>query len=235
MNIIFISLFLLTLIVLIASLVKPGRRKDGTPYRRRDLSIGFGFFAVLFLVLIGITSPNTRQVTNVSTIKVASNTVQPQVKAASITKKTVTATQPIPYTTSTEQDSSLAKGSTEIKTKGVNGLQTQTFSVTYTNGSESSRVLVSTVITTQPVNEVIENGTYVAPVSKVASPAPNSSPAPTPTPSPPPLSCHPLTNGGKCYEPGEYCRNTDHGISGLAGDGEAIICSDNNGWRWEPH
>jgi hypothetical protein len=46
--------------------------------------------------------------------------------------------------------------------------------------------------------------------------------------------CYPLTNGGKCYEPGEYCRNSDHGVHGVAGDGKAIVCEDNNGWRWEP-
>ncbi len=74
-------------------------------------------------------------------------------------------------------------------------------------------------------------------------PAPSSPahPAPPPTtaapPAPPPTtaaSCHPLTNSGKCYEPGEFCRNSDHGVTGLAGDGETIKCEDNNGWRWEP-
>lgn len=49
-----------------------------------------------------------------------------------------------------------------------------------------------------------------------------------------PASCHPLTNGGNCYEPGEYCRDADQGASGVAGDGEAITCEDNDGWRWEP-
>ena len=53
-------------------------------------------------------------------------------------------------------------------------------------------------------------------------------------PSPTPTGCHPLTNSGNCYEPGEYCRDADHGASGVAGDGEAITCQDNNGWRWEP-
>jgi hypothetical protein len=43
-----------------------------------------------------------------------------------------------------------------------------------------------------------------------------------------------LTNSGKCYEPGEFCRNSDHGVSGVAGNGEKIRCEDNNGWRWEP-
>jgi hypothetical protein len=43
----------------------------------------------------------------------------------------------------------------------------------------------------------------------------------------------PLSNEGSCYQPGEYCRDYDHGTSGVAGDGEAITCEDNDGWRWE--
>jgi hypothetical protein len=37
-----------------------------------------------------------------------------------------------------------------------------------------------------------------------------------------------------CYEPGEFCPHADAGMSGIAGNGEAIICEDNNGLRWEP-
>jgi hypothetical protein len=48
------------------------------------------------------------------------------------------------------------------------------------------------------------------------------------------VSCYPLTSGGNCYEPGEFCRKGDHGAHGIAGDGKAIVCEDNNGWRWEP-
>lgn len=60
-------------------------------------------------------------------------------------------------------------------------------------------------------------------------------PAATPTTAPAaPAGCHPLSNAGHCYGPGEFCRNSDHGASGVAGDGEAIICEDNDGWRWEP-
>jgi hypothetical protein len=49
-----------------------------------------------------------------------------------------------------------------------------------------------------------------------------------------PSGCYPLSNKGTCYEPGERCRNSDHGASGVAGDGESIQCADNDGWRWEP-
>lgn len=67
--------------------------------------------------------------------------------------------------------------------------------------------------------------------------APWSSPKPKlkpqPAPKPKPAGCYPKTNSGNCYEAGEYCRSTDHGASGVAGDGEPIVCEDNNGWRWE--
>jgi hypothetical protein len=58
---------------------------------------------------------------------------------------------------------------------------------------------------------------------------------PSPTTAPPaPVGCHPLSDEGTCYEPGEFCRDSDHGVTGLAGDGETITCEDNDGWRWEP-
>jgi hypothetical protein len=67
---------------------------------------------------------------------------------------------------------------------------------------------------------------------------PSSAPAPPPAaPAPPPAttaSCYPLSDEGTCYEPGEFCRDDDHGMTGLAGDGETITCEDNDGWRWEP-
>jgi hypothetical protein len=47
-------------------------------------------------------------------------------------------------------------------------------------------------------------------------------------------ACHPLTDGGTCYEPGEFCRTSDHGVTGVAGDGKTIVCENNDGWRWEP-
>jgi hypothetical protein len=55
-----------------------------------------------------------------------------------------------------------------------------------------------------------------------------------PSPVAAPAECEPKTNGGNCYEPGEFCRKTDHGVSGVAGDGKKIVCQDNDGWRWEP-
>jgi hypothetical protein len=61
---------------------------------------------------------------------------------------------------------------------------------------------------------------------------------PSPPPPPPPQTprgCYPKTSSGNCYEPGEYCATADHGMTGVAGNGEPIICENHNGWRWEPN
>ncbi|MFD2081259.1 hypothetical protein [Actinopolymorpha cephalotaxi] len=53
-------------------------------------------------------------------------------------------------------------------------------------------------------------------------------PAPAPKP-----ACYPRSNSGNCYKPGQFCRKSDHGATGVDADGDAIRCEDDNGWRWE--
>jgi len=85
--------------------------------------------------------------------------------------------------------------------------------------------------TGQPANTATPTGALAAPVvsHSVAPPAAVGGQSATR-----PGSCHPLTNGGKCYEPGEFCRVSDQGVTGLAGDGETIVCENDNGLRWVP-
>jgi hypothetical protein len=78
--------------------------------------------------------------------------------------------------------------------------------------------------------------------TRPASPRPSTPKPASPRPSTPPPSsataptgCYPLSDENTCYEPGEYCRDDDHGTTGVAGDGKKIICEDNDGWRWEPY
>src|SRR5215471_442080 len=84
---------------------------------------------------------------------------------------------------------------------------------------------------------------HVVPAVDPAPPAPAPSPAPAPagaSPAPTPagggspagVACHPLTSTGHCYEPGEFCRVADHGKTGLAGNGQPIVCNFVNGWHW---
>jgi cardiolipin synthase len=55
---------------------------------------------------------------------------------------------------------------------------------------------------------------------------PTSAPPPT---SPATAGCSPIDDEGGCYEPGEYCRDDDHGATGRAGDGQTITCENENG------
>ena len=65
----------------------------------------------------------------------------------------------IAYGKRTVEDSSLAKGTREVRTKGVAGVKTLTYEVTLTNGVETSRKLLKAVITKKPVTQVIAIGT----------------------------------------------------------------------------
>jgi hypothetical protein len=105
------------------------------------------------------------------------------------------------------------------------------------------------------INWVVAYGKYVttpvAPVTGTTTTAPRATtatqPPPPPATTPPattppvttppvttPSGCHPLSSGGNCYKAGELCSAADHGLTGVAGNGETITCEDNDGWRWEP-
>jgi len=79
--------------------------------------------------------------------------------APKVEVKTVTTTDAIPFTSSTVEDSTLAQGTTQTRTAGINGVLTHTYKVTYTNGVETSRSAPVDSVTTAPVNEVIVKGT----------------------------------------------------------------------------
>ncbi|HUB93924.1 MAG TPA: G5 domain-containing protein [Verrucomicrobiae bacterium] len=240
---IFVLLFLLAIIGLIWGLIAPHHIAKITPGRREltrtQIGLLFPALAFVLLILAGITAPLQKTV-NVQQTSLKTNTTQSpsssttkppaKPKAPTVTTKQETETQTVAYTTQNQNDSSLTKGQTKVAQQGQNGNETLMYKVTYTNGQQTSKTLVSTAVTTQPVTQIVDVGTYVAP-----TPAPTVTTTPTPTPTPAPTqSCYPLSSENTCYEPGEYCRDSDHGTSGLAGDGESITCEDNNGWRWEP-
>ncbi len=93
-----------------------------------------------------------------STSQLKSETATPKVEV-----KTDTTTSAIPFTSSTVEDSSLASGTTQTRTAGVDGVMTRAVKVTYTDGVETSRSEPVDTVTTQPINEVKAIGTYVAP------------------------------------------------------------------------
>jgi hypothetical protein len=74
-------------------------------------------------------------------------------------------TESIPFDTQTIDDTSLNKGVTQVAQDGHDGVKTLTYTVTYTNGEETGRDLVSTDVTTQPISKIVHNGTHVAQAS----------------------------------------------------------------------
>jgi len=90
-----------------------------------------------------------------------SNT-DPTAKAPAVTKKTIKQTKSIRYGTREVDDDSLADGKTKVRVKGVNGVRTITYEITLTDGKETARKQVSSVVTRKPVTKVIAVGTKQA-------------------------------------------------------------------------
>lgn len=67
----------------------------------------------------------------------------------------------LPYETTYCYDATLAEGEEKVLTPGVNGQVLCTATVTYLDGQEVNRVVVSENVVTQPVNAVVAVGTYV--------------------------------------------------------------------------
>lgn len=74
---------------------------------------------------------------------------------------TVTETETIKYKTEKVKTDELYEGETKVETEGVNGKIEHTYSVTYIDGKEVSRQLVSSVTKTEVVNKVVKVGTRV--------------------------------------------------------------------------
>lgn len=152
------------------------------PKKRTSAAIGA---AVAFAVLIGSSSaygaahPETTSAHNTVTASAsaaalakAETSAKPRTTATPtvtptptpvVTTKTVTETLPIPFTTSTVQSASMASGTSSVTTVGANGVETKTWTVSFTDGVETKRTLASDVTTTPPVTQVTTVGTYVAP------------------------------------------------------------------------
>lgn len=67
----------------------------------------------------------------------------------------------IPYTTEVEEDDRLSWRKKVVTEKGENGVKTVVSRVSYHNGKEVNRKLLSTEVTKDPVTEVVTQGTFV--------------------------------------------------------------------------
>ncbi|MDQ8818078.1 G5 domain-containing protein [Streptococcus ruminantium] len=97
-----------------------------------------------------ITTPAVNKV-----IKVGTKTTTSPV----VTTEEVSETKPVPFETIRENDPNLEAGKEVVATEGKEGVRTIVYTVTKTDGVETSRVVKSDSVTTPAVNKVIKVGT----------------------------------------------------------------------------
>ncbi|MFG1674232.1 G5 domain-containing protein [Micromonospora sp. NPDC049282] len=73
--------------------------------------------------------------------------------------RTITSTMKIAYSTRTVKDSTLPDGTKKVRIRGVAGVRTLTYQVTVTDGTQTAKKLIRSVVTRQPVTQVVAVGT----------------------------------------------------------------------------
>ena len=121
-----------------------------------------------------------------------------------VTTDEVRSTTAVPFAQATVQDAAVASGVTAVTTAGVAGTREVVYSVTYIDGVESSRRVVSDTVVIAPVDEVTTVGTYVAP-----------------PPPPPPVAAAPACDGN--YSDACVPIASDVDCAGGSGNGPAYV------------
>jgi hypothetical protein len=159
MSSIFLALLLVSLVCLAWVFFAPYRAakaaQDTVPSARKHPGFIFGFLTILFFILVGVTAPQNPKkpeaVLNLAPAKVRTQN--------DITTKQITQTEPLIFTTITNAVGTMPKGQEKIIQAGKNGTETLTFSVVYTDGQETSKTLLSEVVTVQPISQIVDMGT----------------------------------------------------------------------------
>jgi hypothetical protein len=120
----------------------------------------------LLVLVAGSSAAKPATITVTPTDDKTANTVN----APAITTKTVTATEVVPFTSTSISLDTMPQGTSKVTTAGVNGIKTDTYSVTYSNGQQTSKQLTKSAVTTPPITQVTTVGTYVAPATPAPAP-----------------------------------------------------------------
>lgn len=87
-----------------------------------------------------------------------------------VVTKEIVETEVIPFQKTTENASWIEQGKTSLKQAGSNGEKNYVYEVSYKDGVENGRELVSENITIEPTTEVTYVGTYVKPAPRSVAP-----------------------------------------------------------------
>jgi hypothetical protein len=187
MRAVFAILFLLSVILFFWGIISPTSLariiRLKRPLARKYSSLGFGFLALLFVILIGSTVSKT--VMTPVNLRSKNSDSQTSYGHSNVTIKQVTQAQTISYSTVDQTDNSMASGTAKIEQYGQNGVETVTYNLIYTNGQQTNKTLVSSSVTTAPTKEIVDIGPSIA---KTKSTQKHSS-----------KSCTTLTRNSKCF------------------------------------
>lgn len=109
----------------------------------------------------------------------------------------------IPFETTYCYDPSLAEGEEKVLTAGVEGQILCTAQVTYLDGVEANRIILSENVVRQPVNEVIAVGTYLEQAAPETEPTEPPTTAPTVPPTTAPVQPKPEFTGKPIIDDGK--------------------------------
>lgn len=76
-----------------------------------------------------------------------------------VTTKTITETEAIEFQTVEQNNNELAVGQQQVLQAGVSGVKTHTYKITYTDGVQTNKQLLSSTVTTNPINKIVAVGT----------------------------------------------------------------------------
>ena len=99
----------------------------------------------------------------------------------------------VPFSTKKVEDSSLPKGETKVITKGVNGINEETWTVVFKDGKKVSEKKVSSKVVNAPVTQVVKVGTKTASSSSPSTRSSSASHRSTAS-----QSSDPVTSGTTC-------------------------------------
>lgn len=186
-----LSSFAITLVVIIGiiGLITPKALKRPLKRHATRKHIFVGGLASLMLLsgVVSATEPQHIKDARIAKEQAAISAQQLKEKEAAAKKKravvktevkTETKSETIPFSEEQREDAKLTKGQTKVVQEGANGEKKLIYKVTYKNGKETARELVSEEVTQQPISRVVALGTYVAPPPK---PKPTTTPAPQTT------------------------------------------------------
>lgn len=158
---------LASILCLIIGLINPVvfSRWFGKNINRKRIAMIFGGLIVASFVVTGALAGPSE---NKSQTK--PETVTQEVSTPKIEIKEETKTDDVVFQTENKDDSTIEKDQTRVQQEGKNGAKETKFKVTYTDGKETAREVVSEIVTIQPINKIVLNGTKVAtPVTSTPS------------------------------------------------------------------